>query len=158
MAANGGFGLSKSAIFTFCIGIVFGFAFTYFFAFSSVRSPYPTESTAFTSSVYIPLDPHTHADVRGFSGPTVQWDDKLSHSHQGEYRLPFFKLSLLYLLSVWLPCMFQNSHINGSYLCMADIFLWTLLLLLLLHIISYVLTKCIILKMFIISGVDLFVM
>ncbi|KAL4222190.1 hypothetical protein ACF0H5_018227 [Mactra antiquata] len=83
MAANGGFCLSKSALFTFCIGIVFGFGFTYFFAFTSTRSPYPTSATAFTSGVYLPLNAHTHGFTDA-AGPkqTVQWNDQLAHSHR----------------------------------------------------------------------------
>ncbi|XP_045169285.1 glycoprotein-N-acetylgalactosamine 3-beta-galactosyltransferase 1-like [Mercenaria mercenaria] len=87
MAANGGFVLSKSAIFTFCVGIVFGFAFTYFFAFSSVNSQLPSVTNRFTSTtggVYLPLDPHSHGETDGLSGPTqsVQWSDQLAHSHR----------------------------------------------------------------------------
>jgi hypothetical protein len=90
MAANGGFVLSKSAIFTFCVGIVFGFAFTYFFAFSSVNnSQLPAVTNRFTSSgsgLYIPMDPHSHGEL-DVKGPTetVKWSDHLAHSHRGIY-------------------------------------------------------------------------
>ena len=88
MAANGGFVLSKSAVFTFCVGIVFGFAFTYFFASSSVSSHLPAVTNRFTSpasGLYLPLDPHSHGETDGFKGPsqTVKWSDQLAHSHRG---------------------------------------------------------------------------
>lgn len=89
MAAVGGFVLSKSAVFTFCIGIVFGFAFTYFFAISSEKYQYPAIANGLTTAsggVYLPLDPHSHGETEGVAGPTqiVQWTDQLAHSHKGK--------------------------------------------------------------------------
>jgi len=85
MVATGLFGLSKSGLITFAVGIIFGCAFTYLFSFSaSFSSSYSVRSSQLTWSG-IPENSNDHSGVNQLSGPpsSFEWSDKLSHSHKG---------------------------------------------------------------------------
>lgn len=85
MVANGVFGLTKSGLFTFLVGIVFGCAFTYLFAFSSNFSASYTIPNAPLAYENLPRNPTDHSFMKQASGPVSDfvWNDDLSHSHKG---------------------------------------------------------------------------
>jgi len=89
MASNGHFGITKSGIVTFFIGLSLGFIFTYF-VLSSPHQPTPVLSIQSLAN-QIPLSPHDHDDLGNIETkpPTKEltWKDELSHSHKGFYFL-----------------------------------------------------------------------
>ncbi|GAB1601155.1 glycoprotein-N-acetylgalactosamine 3-beta-galactosyltransferase 1-like isoform X1 [Argonauta hians] len=79
--------LTKRGIFTFSVGIIFGFVFTSMFAYSSMwNNTILSTNAPFYYTNSIPEKPHGHGGIEHLGGPTnsFQWNDSEDESHQGE--------------------------------------------------------------------------
>ncbi|XP_050418929.2 glycoprotein-N-acetylgalactosamine 3-beta-galactosyltransferase 1 [Patella vulgata] len=110
-------GITKGGLVTFSVGLIFGFAFTYMFAFSSsrggiVRIAQTPEKVYLTG--FIPEDPHSHGEMDNFKGPekSVMWMDDHSHGHMGESSVAADELAKKVRVLCWV--MTNPSNIQSK--------------------------------------------